>query len=321
MKTKPITQDELCGIWAALPVPWRKDGELDAQMYARDIVRCCRAGVQGIYSGGTTGEFYVQDFDRFCRINRVLTETAHAHRTPVQAGCTALCTEEACKRVRYAGRIGADIVQVALPFWLELDDEEVLEFFKAIAQAAGRTPIVHYDTGRSKRRISPQLYRRLRQRVPTLWGTKFGGADVYAVKQITLANPGLKVFVGEHVLASATPMGATGAYSSVVLVNPSWMLEYYEACRDRRWERAFQIQDEVGLFFSVLDTLPTPHLQDTAIDRILGQSVGFLECSIESQPPYRHGTSRDLQQVRNWLKQHLPHVFHRAGWKSARQSP
>ncbi len=310
MKTKRITKKDFHGVWAALPTPWKRDGKLDHKIFTHDIARCCKAGVHGVYSGGTTGEFYTQDFDLFVEINEVMIETAHRHGTPMQAGCTALDTAQACKRIRRACQLGADIIQIALPFWLEMDDQETLDFFETIADTAGSTPIVHYDTGRSKRRISSPLYRRILSRVPTLWGTKFGGSDVYVVKQITQLNPDLRVFIGEHVLASATPLGATGAYSSLVTINPAWMLEYYEACRMRSWGRAFEIQNEVNTLFAAFDeVLVSPNLQDTAIDRILGQLAGFLKCPLEAKPPYRHGTREDLKRLRAWMKKHLPHVM------------
>ncbi len=307
MKTKSprFSRDQLIGMWSALPTPWKRNGQLDQKIYRADIERCCKAGMHGLYSGGTTGEFYVQDFGLFCEINEVLIETAHRFGKPVQAGCTALDTAEARKRIRRARQLGADLVQIALPFWLELDDEETMDFFRAVADEAGPTPIVHYDTGRAKRRISPALYQAIRKRVPTLWGTKFGGADLFLIGQITLANPDLKLFVGEVILASATPLGATGCYSALVNASPSWMLDYFEACRNRNWERAFAVQDQVRRLLSMLN----PKLQDTALDRVFGQLAGFLKCPLHSKPPYRSATQADLAQMRLWARKVAPEIF------------
>lgn len=315
MTTRPsrFTRDHLHGIWAALPTPWKKNGAVDRRLFAEDIAAICDAGVHGVYSGGTTGELYTQDFDLFAEINEILIRIAHAHGTPVQAGCTALGTDEACKRTRHARKLGAEIIQIALPFWLEMDDDEVVVFFEAIADAAGPLPIVHYDTIRSKRRISGKLYQRIIKRVPTLWGTKFGGADLWSVREITIANPDLRVFLGEHVLASAVPMGATGAYSSLVTMNPAWMLGYYEACRNRDWETAFRVQEEVAILFQGFDMLLTPNMQDTAIDRVIGQVAGFMKCPLEARGPYRHGTKRDVEILRKWVKAKLPHLMRLKG--------
>lgn len=314
MKKATISRDQLTGIWAPLPVPWQRDGALDQQIYARDIAQCCSSQINGVYSGGTTGEFYIQDYDLFCEVNEVLIGTAHEHDTPVQAGCTALGTAEVRKRVRFARSLGADLIQIALPFWLELDDEEVVEFFIAVADAAGEVPLVHYDTPRAKRRISPLLYQRLCRAVPTLWGTKFGGADIFAVKQITLANPELKVFVGEHLLASATPMGATGSYCALALLNPGWMVEYFEACRDLRWTRAFEVQDEACRLLAMLGTLPTSGLQDSAFDRLFGRVDEFMQCPLQCQPPYRSGSEEDLECLRQWMKNNLSHLLQQTGF-------
>jgi dihydrodipicolinate synthase/N-acetylneuraminate lyase len=301
--------DLLEGIWSALPTPWRPDGSLDTDTFRADIARVCGARVNGVYSGGTTGEFYVQDFALFAQVNRALVETARAHRTPVQVGCTALATDEACRRAAFARELGADGVQVALPFWMELDDEEVLAFFAAVAEAAGDLMIIHYDTERARRRIAPKLYRAIRERVPTLAGLKLTGGDLHLLGRICAANPELRVFVGEHLLASATPLGARGSYSSAVNVNSRWMLDYWRACRSGDWTTAFRIQAEVRTLFDGFERFVTRGMRDTAIDRILGRLAGFLRCPLEGKPPYRHGCEEDLRQLREWAREKLPHLF------------
>jgi dihydrodipicolinate synthase/N-acetylneuraminate lyase len=305
----PASIDALEGIWSALPTPWRPDGGLDVNTFRGDVARLCDARVNGVYSGGTTGEFYVQDFPLFAEINRALVETARAHRTPVQVGCTALSTDEACRRAAFARGLGADGVQVALPFWMDLDDDEVLAFFSAVAEAAGDLMLIHYDTERARRRIAPKLYAVIRERVPTLAGVKFTGGDLHALGRICSGNPGLRVFIGEHLLASATPLGARGSYSSVVNVDPRWMLDYWHACRDGDWTRAFRIQSEVRTLCDGFERFVTRGMRDTAIDRILGRLAGFLRCPLESKGPYRHGVEEDLQRLREWTRERLPHLF------------
>ena len=305
---------ELRGLWAALPTPWSHDGRLDREVFQHDITRICRAAIHGVYSGGTTGEFYAQDFARFVEINECLVQTSHANGKPVQCGCTALSTRQAVERVRYARSIGADAIQIALPFWLELDDDETLQFFEDIASAAGDLPIIHYDTIRSKRRITPDHYARICERVPTLQGTKFGGADLHAIRQITLANPRLRVFTGEHILASGAPVGVTGSYSSVVLINPEWMADYYNACREANWPKAFACQEVVcKLFAAFPKCFQTPRLQDTAVDRIFGQLGGVLRCPLTGEKPYRHGTPDDLARLKEWAKKEIPELLGNKG--------
>ena len=77
-----LTRDTLIGVWAGLPVPWAEDGTFDEAMSQRDAQKCCEAGVHGIYTAGTTGEFYAQNFDEFKAILTALTAVTRETGTP-----------------------------------------------------------------------------------------------------------------------------------------------------------------------------------------------------------------------------------------------
>ena len=53
----PLTRDTFTGPWAGLPVAWTDDDRFDEVTYRADVARCCQAGIPGVYTGGTTGEF------------------------------------------------------------------------------------------------------------------------------------------------------------------------------------------------------------------------------------------------------------------------
>ena len=69
-----LTRDNFIGPWAGLPVAWTDNDEFDESTYRRDVARCCEAGVPGIYTGGTSGEFYAQEWDEFKQIVRATVE-------------------------------------------------------------------------------------------------------------------------------------------------------------------------------------------------------------------------------------------------------
>src|SRR5437868_4595374 len=122
---RPLTGKTLRGVWAALIVPWTDRDELDTKRYVKEVRSYGPTGVHGIYTGGTTGEWYAQDDDTFERIAKITCEEGHDVGLPVQIGCTAMSTRTVRKRIRAAKRAGADGIQIALPFWLELKDDEV----------------------------------------------------------------------------------------------------------------------------------------------------------------------------------------------------
>ena len=87
-------------------------------LFVREIRSYAGSGLSGVYTGGTTGEFYAQDDALFERVTEIACREAHAIGLPVQIGVSALSTRTVCRRIRTAKKFKADGVQVALPFWL-----------------------------------------------------------------------------------------------------------------------------------------------------------------------------------------------------------
>ncbi len=69
-----LNRDNFTGPWAGLPVAWTENDEFDENVYRGDVARCCGAGIPGVYSGGTTGEFYAMEFDEFQAVARATVE-------------------------------------------------------------------------------------------------------------------------------------------------------------------------------------------------------------------------------------------------------
>ncbi len=304
---EPLTVERLHGIWAGLPVAWDDAFELDEDAAAADVAACCKAGVHGVYTGGTTGEFYAQDEDTFGRLVRRTARTAHEHGVPMQAGCTALSTKLVCRRIAIAAEAGADGIQLALPFWLPLQDDEAVGFFREVAGAAGDLPLILYRTERAKRDVGVDLFLRLKEAAPSLIGCKFTGGDLATLKTLIAALADVSFFVGEHLLPDGMKLGARGNYSSQVYLNPEVMLRYYEHCRRERWDEAAEIQRALKRFYSEgIAPLRERGLMDSAIDRVFATVRGFLRCGLRCQPPYAHATEEDVLALREWMRGHTP---------------
>jgi 4-hydroxy-tetrahydrodipicolinate synthase len=98
----PLNADQLKGMWAALPATWTLQDQLDEDTTRENVRRMCRAGVHGVYTHGTTGEFYAQSEEEWRRVARATIEESKAHRVACQIGCTALWTGEVIRRAEFA---------------------------------------------------------------------------------------------------------------------------------------------------------------------------------------------------------------------------
>jgi len=306
---RPLTRKTLRGVWSALIVPWTARDTLDAKRFADDIRTYAGTGVSGIYTGGTTGEFYAQDDATFEEVTRIACKEAHAIGLPVQIGVSASSTRTVKQRVKVAKRVKADAVQVALPFWLELKDDEVKRFVTEIAAEAGRTPIILYVTGRSKRRIAPALMGELTRTVPTFIGTKDTGLDVKGLKAILRKAPDLAVFGGED-FYQKLPAGGKGGYCSVTGFNAAKIVELYNLCAAGRLKEAKPLAEAVHRFLyeALVPMVKKQGLWDSAIDRIqrvAGGGVVGLRC----QSPYRSGSEKDVKRVIAWCRKNTPELL------------
>jgi len=309
-RIQPLTRTTLRGVWAALIVPWNDRDQVDLRRLAREVRGYAGTGVHGVYTGGTTGEFYAQDDAAFEKITRTVVETAHAIGLPVQIGATGLSTRTTIERIRVAKRAGADGVQLALPFWLELKDDEVERYVAEVAAAAGRTPIILYLTSRSKRKIAPALLGKLAQRHPTLVGTKDTGATVAEVKAMLAEAADLAIFGGEDFF-ERLPAGGRGGYCSITGFNAPKVVELYTLCAAGRLTEAKPLADAMHRYLHEGLVKPLVHeagLWDSAIDRIqrvAGGGVVGLRC----QSPYRSGSEKHVRQLLAWVKNNTPELL------------
>ena len=70
------------------------------------------------------------------------------------------------QRAQFAAKLGADAIQVALPFWLEVDDRQLVGFFKEVSKAAGGLPLTIYESLRAKKAMTIEQHRAIKEAVP-----------------------------------------------------------------------------------------------------------------------------------------------------------
>ena len=308
-KIKPLTRKNLQGVWCALIVPWNDRDEVDSRRFTREVRSYGGAGVHGVYTGGTTGEFYAQDDRTYERITQIACEQAHAVGLPVQIGASALSTLTARRRIRVALKAGADAIQIALPFWLELKDDEVKRFVREIADEAGRIPVILYLTGRSKRKLSPELLGEIAAEVPNFIGTKDTGADLKTVRAMLRQAPDIAIFGGEDFF-ERIPAGGRGGYCSITGFNVAKVVELYELCSAGRMAEAKPLAHSLRRFLheALVPMVRDEGLWDSAVDRIQ-RVAGGGDVGIQCQSPYRSGTEKHVKRVLAWCRKNTPELL------------
>lgn len=303
-----LSRETFRGPWAGLPVAWTNDDQFDEATYREDVASCCQAGVPGVYSGGTTGEFYAMEFDEFQAIARATVEECHAHGTPAMIGVSSTYTRGAQRRAAFAAEIGADAIQVTIPFWMELAFADIESFFRDVSSAAGGLPLSVYETTRCKVTLSLGQHQALHEQLPNYLMVKSNAGTIGSTPEGCEAlSQFVNVFTGEGSWQKLGPHGVAGGCSSMVYWNPDVCLSLWQAVEAVDWNTVNRQAEPVARLFDFLHAeFGTSGYTDTAFDRLGGLASGFLKTSMKSRGPYRSVSAEDVEKLRSWYAAEFP---------------
>ncbi len=307
-----LTSKELPGIWAGVTMSWNEDFSFDEKNYRINTECMCRSGAAGIYTTGSTGEFYALDFGEFKAMVDIQDEICRKFSKPLQIGCCSDNTRYTIKLMEYAAsKSGVGAAQVNIPYWMELTDKELLQFFKDISSALPDMPIVHYNIPRAKRFLTGDDYLRILEITPNLIGVKytFAGTNFGALQDALIKTPQLGYFVAENLLVSAMMLGAVGSCSSIIATDPAYVLKMYDLAKAGKWDEAIPMQKNIHTFFNELEEL-TDSLGEGGIDPVadkgLGVAAGCIKGHQRTRAPYIGWSDDTVKAVREFLVTKYP---------------
>jgi dihydrodipicolinate synthase/N-acetylneuraminate lyase len=309
-----LTANNLRGIWAGITMSWDERDRFDEASYRTNTEAMCRAGVHGIYTTGSTGEFYALDEDEFRRMVDIQVEICGRFQMPLQIGCIADCTRKTLRLLEYvAGKPLVGGAQVAIPYWMELNDRELLQFFKDLYRACPDLPLIHYNIPRAKRFLTGPDYRRVLEVSPTLIGVKFtfAGSHFGQLQDALMLTPQLSYFVAENLMISAMQLGARGCCSSLICTNPTFMLTMYEHAVQGRWTEALRMQQTASRFFAEAAAFIESRGEgtiDPVFDKGLSVAAGCAVGSARTRAPYIGWSDDTVRAMRSWLQKNYPQL-------------
>jgi dihydrodipicolinate synthase/N-acetylneuraminate lyase len=311
MAPNRLSAETLQGIWAGVTLSWQDDYSFDEASFRENLRRLCNYDVAGIYTTGSTGEFYVLDWPEFQHMVDVFLEVVGPADVPTQVGCCADDTRDVLRMVEYVAQKGAGGAQITLPYWMKLTDQEMLQFFKDVYTAVPELPLIHYNIPRTKRFLTGPDYLRVLEVAPSLIGVKFTFASSHFgdLQRATQLTPGLSYFVSENVLVSAMQVGARGCYSSLVCTNPDFMLKLFDLAQAGKWEEALEQQSLIVRFFGELGKLMESQGMggmDPVVDKGMAVASGLLVGHQRTRPPYIGWSDNGVRRVRQFFQERYP---------------
>lgn len=300
------------GIWVGLPTPFDEHDRLDPGAVAEAVRIAAAWGVTGVYTTGSTGEWYAIDDDEFAVLIEALDigrtrAGAEGHHILTQAGVTSTSTRGAVRRAEVAAARGVDSLQVAFPSWIPLRDDECVGFLADVAGAVTGVPLVHYNVGRAGRRVDGPLYRRIADAVPEVIGAKITGSDDGLWASLRRHADDLGFLVGETLLPARMADGARGTCSSYIYYAPALMTRLYGASAAGRYEDAAAIGGRFRAFErDAIEPLAADGYVDAAIDKAFAAAAGHLPIRPSVRGPYRGVSSGRVATLRELITTSYP---------------
>ncbi|MGO4722364.1 MULTISPECIES: dihydrodipicolinate synthase family protein [unclassified Inquilinus] len=299
----------LRGNWATLLLPIADDDSIDFGRLAEEVDILVAAGVDGIYSNGTAGEFHNQTEREYDAIQALLAERCGA--LPFVIGACQPDPSIARERVARARALAPAAIQVILPDWWPLTEAEAIDFLELMAESAGAVPLVLYNPPHAKRVLSPPELGRLVRAAPAVAGIKLADGDAawYAAAKAHLS--GTALFVPGHHLATGVSHGvAAGAFSNVACLSPAgaqaWtdrMAVDMAAALDLD-RRICHFMDEHVVLFRTQQGY-----SNAALDKLLAAIGAWGPVGTRLRRPYRWIPESEAARLRPIARSLMPELF------------
>lgn len=301
----------LRGNWATLLLPIAADDAIDFGRLGEEIDILIAAGVDGIYSNGTAGEFHNQTEAEYEAIQALLAEKCQAAGMPFVIGACQGDPRQSLERVGRAARLQPAAIQIILPDWWPVTDEEAADFLAMMAEAAQGLPLVLYNPPHAKRVLPPEALGRIVAAVPAVKAIKLADGDDawYAAARRYLA--GIALFVPGHHLATGVKAGvAAGAFSNVACLSP---------CGAQAWTDGMAADIEAALDLErrlcrFMDEHIVPFRRDhgysnAALDKLLATIGGWGPVGPRLRRPYRWIPQNEAEKLKPVARALLPELF------------
>ena len=230
------------GVMPAVTTQFNENDELDLQLFRKNLQAQLDAGVHGIVLGGTLGEAStLTDEER-----RILTRETVAivkGKVPVLMNIAEQTTAAAIVLAKTAEEDGAKGLMMLPPMRYKASDEEVVEYFKAVANSTSLPIMIYNNPVDYKIEVTLDMFETLLESCPNIQAVKESTRDTTNIARIkNRFGNRLAIMCGVDTLAlESLLIGADGWVAGLVDAFPAETVAIYELQKAGRIKEAIAI--------------------------------------------------------------------------------
>lgn len=202
---------KLNGIIGYPVTPFSDDNTVNLVVLKEMLNLLIKNGCDAIAPLGSTGESAYLEWDEWCLVAKTSIESIN-RRVPVIIGISELTTDQAIKRAKIAQSYGADALMIIPVSYWKLTDQEIFEYYQAIAQSTNLPIMIYNNPATSGVDMSPELIVHMFNSIPNITMVKESSGDIQRMHKIQELSKGeLPFYNGCNPLAlEALCAGASG---------------------------------------------------------------------------------------------------------------
>ena len=229
------------GIYPAVLTPFKENGEIDFEMFAKNTEAQISAGVHGIIIAGTLGDAAVLDNDEKFELLSYAKKVV-AGRIPLILNIAENTTENAVDFAKKAKELGADGLMLLPPMRYKADDREVVEYFKAVASATDLPILIYNNPVDYATYVSLSMFEELKD-YPSIQAVKESTRDLSNITRMkNKFGDRFKVLGGVDTISLETVLlGADGLVAGLVDAFPRETMAMYNYALNGEIEKAIEI--------------------------------------------------------------------------------
>jgi dihydrodipicolinate synthase/N-acetylneuraminate lyase len=232
------------GVLLPIITPFDEKVRVDEQMMRRLVDFHIKAGVQGLFVLGSTGQGPAMTLEERKDTAAIALDQAKG-RVPVVIHVGTADAGSAVALAEHAAEHRADAVAIVPPYYYSDHTEyEIIAHYRAVAQAVSLPIFIYENPKYSGISVPPALAVRMKQQVPTLKGIKVAYGQGALLEYVRLL-PDVSVFTGNADLFGLVPFGLAGMINPPTSFVPELCVELFRALDIQDYSNAVQAQKRV----------------------------------------------------------------------------
>lgn len=150
---------QITGVLTAIVTTFDREGAFNPAAQREQVRRQIAAG-NGLFCGGTNGEFFVLNEQEKLAVTTTCVDEANG-QAPVVAHIGEISTRETIRLGRQIARLGVDAVSAITPWFVPLKQQELIDHYQRVADALTVPLFLYNIPARTGNTLQPETVRTL----------------------------------------------------------------------------------------------------------------------------------------------------------------